>query len=493
MKQTLTLRPVSWAALTTLAALTLSACNLAPTYEQPALAVPDVVSAQVATAQAAQSLQQDTDYAQAQTWIQSAALREVVALALSHNRDLRVAVDNMEKARAQYGITRADLLPTINAQGQGTRSRSSADLSNNGQSSVSEQFTAQLGFTSYEVDFWGRIRNLSEAGLQGFLQSEDNQRNVRIGLVADVSNAWLTLAAELARLELAQSTLQAREKSYELTKRMFEIGSTSGLALAQNLSTVEAARADAAAYTAQVARARNALQLLVGAALPERLLPTAQTLMVDDANNLALLPVPQSLPSDVLLQRPDVQAAEHNLRAMNANIGAARAAMFPSISLTGSVGSGSRELNALFDGGNGTWSFMPQIRVPIFAGGRLRAGVEVAQANQRIALSQYEKAVQVAFKEVADALSERAQWGTRLGAQLGMVKATDKALELSDARFQSGMDNYLSVLDAQRSLYAAQQTLISLRLAEQVNRVTLWKALGGQEAVQLELENSEKS
>ena len=477
MKKTLNLRPVVAAAL---AAWALSACNLAPKYTQPALSVPETVAAQAGSPVIAEEAA--LAYAQAQSWIASAQLREVVALALSHNRDLRVAVDNIEKARAQYGITRADLLPGVSAQGQGTRSRSSADLSNNGQSTITEQFTAQLGFTSYEIDFWGRVRNLSEAGLQAFLQSEDNQRNVQIGLIADVSNAWLTLAADMARLQLAQDTLASREKAYTLTKRMFEIGSTSGLVLAQNLSTVETARADVAAYTSQVARDRNALQLLVGGVVADHLLPSAQTLAVADANNLALLPTPQDLPSSVLLQRPDVQSAEHNLRAMNANIGAARAALFPSITLTGSVGSGSRELDALFGGGTGTWSFMPQIKLPIFDGGRLRAGVEVAQANQRIAVSQYEKVVQTAFKEVADALADRQQWGARLGAQTGMVLATQKAFDLSQARFQAGVDNYLTVLDAQRSLYAAQQTLITLRLAEQINRVTLWKVLGGQEA-----------
>ncbi|MEG2580808.1 efflux transporter outer membrane subunit [Comamonas sp.] len=476
MKTYLTLRPVVAAAM---AAVALSACNLAPKFVQPALSVPDAVSAQAGTPAVANA--PALSYAQAQAWIQSSQLREVVALALTHNRDLRIAVENIEKARAQYGITRADLLPSITAQGQGTRSRTSADLNSNGQSSISEQFTAQLGFTSYEIDFWGRVRNLSEAGLQAFLQSEENQRNVQIGLVADVSNAWLSLAGDMARLQLAKDTLASREKAYALTKRMFEIGSTSGLVLAQNLSTVETARADVAAFTSQVARDRNALQLLVGGVVAADLLPTAQTLAVSDDNNLALLPVPEQLPSSVLLKRPDVQAAEHNLRAMNANIGAARAAMFPTISLTGSVGSGSRELDALFGSGNGTWSFMPQIRLPIFDGGRLRAGVDVANANQRIAVAQYEKTVQTAFKEVADALADRAQWGERLGAQTGMVLATQKAFDLSEARFQAGVDNYLTVLDAQRSLYAAQQTLITLRLAEQTNRATLWKVLGGQE------------
>ena len=477
MMKTMTLRPVVAAAL---AAVWLSACNLAPKYEQPALAVPDSIAA--GAARSIEASESALDTAKALNWVANPQLRQVVALALSHNRDLRVAVANMEKARAQYGITRADLLPSVTAQAQGTRSRNSADLSN-GQSTVSEQFTAQLGFASYEIDFWGRIRNLSEAGLQAFLQSEANQRNVQIGLIAEVSNAWLNLAADLARLALAKSTLESREKAYELTRRMYELGATSGLVLAQNLSTVETARGDVAAYTSQVQRSRNALELLVGGSVPAELLPEAQTLMVDTSSNLGLLPVPENLPSSVLLQRPDVQAAEHNLRAMNANIGAARAALFPSISLTGSVGSGSRELDQLFGSGTGTWSFMPQIKLPIFDGGRLRAGVEVAKANERIALAQYEKAVQTAFKEVADALADRAQWGARLGAQYGMVQATQKAFELSEARFQAGVDDYLTVLDAQRSLYAAQQNLIALRLAEQINRVMRWKTLGGQETL----------
>lgn len=470
-------KPMLLAALTT---SLLSACNLAPKYEQPAMAVPDTIATRSGAPIAA--TEASLAFAQAQTWIQDAQLREVVALALSHNRDLRVAVENIEKARAQYGITRADLLPTVNAQAQGSRSRTSADLSSSGRASVMNQYTAQLGFASYEIDFWGRVRNLNEAALQAFLQSEDNQRNVQIALVAEVSNAWLTLAADLARLQLAKDTLAGREKSYELTKRIFEIGSTSGLVLAQNLSTVETARGDVAAFTSQVERSRNALQLLVGGPVPESLLPESSRLTAPGGEATALLPSPEGMSSALLLQRPDLQAAEHTLRGMNANIGAARAAMFPSISLTSSVGTGSTELSGLFGGGNSTWSFAPQIRLPIFDGGRSRAGVEVAEANQRIALAQYDKAVQVAFKEVADVLADRAQWSERLRAQESMVQATQKAFDLSDARFQAGTDNYLTVLDAQRSLYAAQQTLLTLRLGEQINRVTLWKTLGGSEA-----------
>ncbi len=479
MKKSITIMQPVTAAL--LAAILLSACNVAPKYEQPPLAVPETLSRGTGTPVVASEA--SLAFAQAQTWIQDAQLREVVALALSHNRDLRVAIENIERARALYGISRADLLPSVNAQSQASRTRIAEDLSSTGRSSVNNQFTAQLGFASYEIDFWGRVRNLNDAALQSFLQSEDNQQNVQIALVADVTNAWLNLAADKARLQLAKVTLDAREKSYELTKKIFDIGSTSGLVLAQNLSTVETARGDVAAFTSQVDRSRNALQLLVGGPVPAGLLPTESLLYSSSNGATALLPSPQGMPSTLLLQRPDLQAAEHNLRIMNANIGAARAAMFPTISLTSSLGTGSNELNGLFGSGNSTWSFVPLIRIPIFDGGRLQAGVQVAESNQRIAVAQYEKAVQTAFREVSDVLADRAQWSERLRAQEAMVQATQKTFDLSEARFTSGADNYLTVLDAQRSLYAAQQTLLTLRLAEQINRVTLWKALGGREAL----------
>lgn len=456
--------------------LLLAGCNLAPIYQTPALPVSGTIAADGTPVQAGEAgLQQ----AQALQWLQSPELREVVALALTHNRDLRVALENIEKARAQYGITRADLLPGVNAQAQANRARTAADLNASGRSTLSTQYTAQLGFASYELDLWGRIRNLGEAALQQFLQSQENRRNVQIGLVADVANAWLALAADQARLQLARDTLDSRIKAFELTRRMHEIGSTSGLVLAQNQTTVDTARGDVASFTAQVERDRNALQLLVGGPVPARLLPSAQTLAAADV--AALQPVPAPLPSSVLLQRPDVQAAESALRAMNANIGAARAALFPTISLTASLGTGSTDLDRLFGNGNSTWSFVPLVRLPIFDAGRNRANLAVAESNQRIALAQYDKSVQTAFKEVADVLADRAQWGERLAAQTSMVANTQKAFDLSNARFKAGVDNYLTVLDAQRSLYTAQQTLIGLRLSEQLNRVTLWKVLGGGE------------
>ena len=468
---------MKYSTLTTLAAsLTLAGCmNLAPAYDTPAAPVPDTVSTDAAADPAVASAESLTQ-AQALTWVQAPALQQVLALALSHNRDLKIAWANIEKARAQYGVQRADQLPTIAASGQASRSRSNSNSAANA-AITSNQFSAQIGFTSYELDLWGRVRNLNDAALQQFLQTTVNQRSVEITLLADVANAWLTLAADQARLQLAQDTLSARRKAFELTQRMHALGATSGLVLAQNQTTVDSARADVAAYASQVEQGRNALQLLVGGPLPAALLPPP----LDNAMppSAALLALPTPLPSSLLLARPDILAAEHSLRAATANIGAARAALFPSISLTASAGSASRELSGLFDGGSGTWSFAPQIRLPIFDAGRNQANVRVAEANQQLALAQYEKTVQTAFREVADALAERAHWSERLDAQTSLVAATQKALTLSEARFNAGADNYLTVLDAQRSLYAAQQTHISLRLAEQVNRITLYKVLGG--------------
>ena len=482
------MRAAAWAVLGG-GVLGLAGCNLAPSYERPQA----MVAATIATGDHAAAVNapllvataDDVELAQKLRWIQSSALRDVVALALTHNRDLRVAVENIEKARAQYGITRADGLPSINAQMQGSRSRAATEGAANGRSAISEQYSAQLGFASYEVDLWGRVRNLNEAALQQFLSSQAQRHNVQISLVADVSGAWLTLAADMARLKLAQQTLLSRETSAAMTQRMWELGATSQLALAQSRSAVEIARGDVAGYASQVQRSSHALQWLTGGPIPAPLLPQLDVLPAagQRVEVMALLPVPDSVPSSVLLARPDVQMAEHQLRSMNANIGTARAAMFPSISLTGNVGSSSRELDDLFTAGSRTWNFVPQVRLPIFDGGRNRAGVQVAQSNQRIAVAQYEKTMQNAFREVADVLADRAQWSQRLDAQEAAVTAMRTTLELSEARFKAGADDYLAVLDAQRSVYAAQQSLLSLYLGEQLNRVMLWKVFGGREDV----------
>lgn len=461
--------------------LSMAGCmNLAPATATPALPVPatlNVAGQDTRDQAAAQPTAHSLEQAEAIGWVQAPALRQVLALALANNRDLRLALTNIEKARAQYGVQQADQVPTLATTAQGTRSRTAQDLTTAGHAQTTSQLSAQIGFASYELDFWGRVRNLNEAALQQFLQTTENQRNVQITLVADVANAWLTFSADQARLQLAQDTLQSRRKAYAITQRIYELGATSGLVLAQNQTTVDTARGDVAAFSSQVERDRNALQLLVGGPVPEVLLPAPLT--SDTPSAAALADVAAPLPSSRLLARPDIQAAEYGLRAASANIGVARAALFPSISLTASAGSASTELSSLFSAGNGTWSFVPLVRLPIFDGGRNRANVQVAEANEQLALTQYEKTVQTAFRETADALADRARWAERLEAQASLLAATQKAFDLSEARFKAGVDNYLSVLDAQRSLYAAQQTQITLQLAEQANRITLYKVLGG--------------
>ncbi len=486
-------------AASALALLALAGCtSLAPDYARPMLPVPATLNGTNGpNGSEGTALAPEAGPMGWQEFLQEPRLRELVALALQNNRDLRVAVLAIEKARAQYGVEQSNRFPAVGATAAGNRTRTADDLNTSGRSPTSSQYSAQLGFSSYEIDFFGRVKNLNEAALQEFLRTTENRRSVQLSLVAEVANAWLTLDADGRRLQLAQDTLRSRQKSYELTQRSYELGAASGLTLAQTQTTVDTARADVAAFTSQVARDRNALALLAGAPVPAALLPDlpdVSTLAPGTAATPAapalatpalaapaatLLAVPADLPSSVLLNRPDVRAAEFTLRGAYASIGAARAAFFPSITLTASAGTASNALSGLFDGGNGTWSFAPQIRLPIFDAGRNRANLQIAETARDTALAQYDKAVQTAFREVADALAERATLAERLQAQQSLQAATLKALQLSEARYRLGADSYLPVLDAQRALYSAQQTLIGLALAEQANRITLYKVLGG--------------
>ena len=487
-------------AASALALLALAGCtSLAPDYARPMLPVPATLNGTNGpNGSEGTALAPETGPMGWQDFLPEPRLRELVALALQNNRDLRVAVLAIEKARAQYGVEQSSRFPAVGATAAGNRTRTADDLNTSGRSPTSSQYSAQLGFSSYEIDFFGRVKNLNEAALQEFLRTTENRRSVQLSLVAEVANAWLTLDADGRRLQLAQDTLRSRQKSYELTERSHALGAASGLTLAQAQTTVDTARADVAAFTSQVARDRNALALLAGAPVPAALLPdganpgataspaqaASASASVAPAPSLAtpaatLLAVPGDLPSSVLLNRPDVRAAEYTLRGAYASIGAARAAFFPSITLTASAGTASNALSGLFDGGNGTWSFAPQIRLPIFDAGRNRANLQIAETARDTALAQYDKAVQTAFREVADALAERATLAERLQAQQSLQAATLKALQLSEARYRLGADSYLPVLDAQRALYSAQQTLIGLALAEQANRITLYKVLGG--------------
>lgn len=442
-------------------------CTLAPSYERPAA---PVAASWQDSAPAAQSA---ADIAW-QDYFADAKLRGTIELALANNRDLRVAVANIDKARALYQVQRAALAPAVNATGAESASRTPERLSTTGKDYVSHSYSAGIGIAAWELDFFGRVQSLKDQALAQYLATEEAQRTTQISLVAEVANAWLTLGADRERLQVAQATLQAQRESLVLVQRRFDVGTATGLDLAQAKTSVESARVDAARYTSQVALDENALTLLVGAPLPAELRPDA--LVAEVANQTEL---PAGLPADTLLRRPDVRAAEQQLIAANANIGAARAAFFPRISLTASTGFASPELAGLFAGENRTWSFAPQISLPLFNAGSNRANLDAAHASKVAQVATYEKTVQSAFREVADALAQRATLGEQLEAQTALNAASQDALRLSQARYEKGVAGYAAVLDAERSLYAAQQSLIGTRLTRQTNRVTLYKVLGG--------------
>ena len=457
-----------------LAATALAGCNLAPPYHRPGLPVGQAWPVATATAPPGVS---GGDLAWRDVF-QDARLQQVIDLALRQNRDLRVAVGNIERARAQYRIQRAQLLPAINAVGSESKAHTPAGASQFGVGGTFDQYSATVGFSAYELDLFGRIRNLSAAALQSYFAVEENRRTVQLSLIAEVAADYLTLAADQDLLAIVQGTLKSREEALTLIEKRFESGAASQLELSQAQTLAEQARSDAAVAVAQVTRDLNALQLVVGADIPAALLPNGDVAAVG-----ILADLQPGLPSDVLTRRPDVLAAEHFLQAQNANIGAARAAFFPRISLTAATGSASAELGSLFKAGSGAWSFAPQIVLPLFAGGANVANLQGAKAGRDIAVAQYEKAIQVAFREVSDALAVRATIRDRVSAQERLVAAAGDSQRLSRARYDSGVDSYLTLLDAQRTYYAAQQSLISARLVRANNLVTLYKALGGGGAV----------
>jgi multidrug efflux system outer membrane protein len=401
-------------------------------------------------------------------------MQKVIQIALENNRDLRLAALNVERARAMYGIQRAGIYPSVTATADASKSRTPADLSSSGEATHPEQYSVGVGIFSWEIDFFGRLRSLREQALETFLATEQARRGTRILIVSSVANAYLSLAADLENLHLSQTTYDAQKASYDLIKRRFDVGLSSELDLNRVKSQVAMAQRNIARYTLRVAQDRNALRILVGSPdpLPHELLP----------NDLAGVDPPSTIyagvSSEVLLLRPDILQAEYQLKATNANIGAARAALFPNISLTTSIGTASAELSGLFNSGSGTWLFGPQLSTPVFDA-RLWAAVDAARAENRIALASYEKAIQEAFREVADVLAVAGTIDDRLEAQQAYVDAASQTYRLSDMRYNKGIDNYLSVLDAHRSLFSAQQDLVMLKLERLSNQVQLYAALGG--------------
>ncbi|WP_460159304.1 AdeC/AdeK/OprM family multidrug efflux complex outer membrane factor [Pseudomonas sp. S3_H09] len=455
----------------TIAAVVLSGCSLIPDYQRPETPV----AAQYPQGPAYEAANAPGQAAAEQGWKQffhDPTLQQLIQVALENNRDLRVAALNIDAYAAQYRIQRADLFPAVSATGSGSRQRVPARASQSGEAAISSSYSATLGISAYELDLFGRVRSLSKQALQSYFATEEARRSTQISLVANVANAYLTWQADKELLKLTQETLGAYEQSFKLTSRSAEVGVSSALDLSQARTAVENARVQLARYTRQVAQDENSLTLLLGTGLPANL--SSQPL-----NDDLLSEVPAGLPSDLLQRRPDILQAERNLLAANANIGAARAAFFPSISLTANAGTLSPDLSGLFKGGSGTWTFAPQINLPIFNAGSLRASLDYAKIQKDINVAQYEKSIQTAFQEVSDGLAARQTYNEQLQAQTDFVAANQDYYRLAERRYRIGVDSNLTFLDAQRQLFSAQQSLITDRLAQLTSEVNLYKALGG--------------
>ncbi|MDO4904497.1 MAG: efflux transporter outer membrane subunit [Lautropia sp.] len=454
--------------LTTLAALMfLAGCgSLAPVHQTPEAPVAgrfaDADAGDTGTAMPAAA---DLPW---QQFFASPRLKQLIQIALDNNRDLRIATQNIEKARAAYRIQRADRLPAINLVGSGERAPS---MLTGEQAST---YSVGLGITSFELDFFGRVKNLADATLATYLGTEEARRTAQISLIANVANGYLTLLSLDEQLELTRQTLKTREESHDLTELQYKNGAASAMDAKQAESLVQSARSTLATLTTQRAVAKNALTVLLGQEIPP--LPEG---MEDSTEIVAITDLPAGLPSETLIRRPDIRQAEYDLRSANANIGAARAAFFPRITLTGTAGVGSTQLNDLFDQGKFAWTLSPQLVLPIFDYGRNKANLGVAKADREIAIASYEKAIQTAFQEVSDALATRKGLVDQLDAQQKLVSAENDRLDLANMRYKNGVSSYFDVLDAQRSAFSAQQSLIEARTRQRQNLVDLYKVLGG--------------
>jgi outer membrane protein, multidrug efflux system len=468
----------------------ISGCTMEPSYRRPVAPVteawPDSTSEGASGVIAGHGTARAAADIGWRDFFIDARLQTLIELALQHNPDARVAALNITAARAQYRIQRADLFPSIAATGVeevekyppavlGLSAASSGSIAGTyGGSSTFRYFDTGIGFTSYEIDLFGRLRSLNHQRLQQYFGFVETRRSTQISLVAEVANTYLTLLADQELLRITAETLSSQQDSYQLTQRSYEGGIATALDLRQAETSVDTARANLALYARQAAQDQNALVVLIGTPLPADLPPGAG---LDEQQLLAGLPA--GMPSDLLVRRPDILAAEHNLMAANASIGAARAAFFPSITLTGNYGTASTQLSGLFDHGSTAWTFSPQISLPIFAAGAHVAALDLAKVEKNINVVQYEQTIQTAFREVADALVGRSTLDSQIAADQALLEATSESYRLSEMRFRDGVDDYLGVLDSQRSLYTAQQTLVGVKLSRLQNLVTLYKALGG--------------
>ncbi|MDB5767806.1 MAG: multidrug transporter [Collimonas fungivorans] len=466
------LRSAAGAALLTLAA----GCSLQPTYQRPAMPVatafPSGAAYQAPAGKPGSSILPAADTGW-RNFLADPRLQRLVELALQNNRDLRVAVLNVEKVQAQYRIQRAALFPQVSADTGASNSRTPASVSSSHNTSISHDYSADIS-SSWEIDFFGRLRSLSDAALEQYLASADARQAAEILLVSQTADQYLTTLAYDEQLALTQSTLQTAQAAYKIVKLQFDTGTASELDLRLSQTAVEQAQVNYSAEQRQRAQAENALVLLVGQPLP-RDLPPAVKLDLQPV----LADIPAGLPSDLLQRRPDVLQAEALLRSENADIGAARAAFFPRISLTGSLGSASATLGGLFAAGSSAWSFIPSLTLPIFTAGANRANLDVALIQKDIGIAQYEKTVQTAFREVSDGLAARGTYDDQLAAQQRYTEAQQRRFDLANMLYTNGSNSYLDVLTAQTDLYTAQQALITARLNRLTSLVDLYRALGG--------------
>ncbi len=447
-------------------ACVLSACSLIPTYERPNAPIDSKWPHQCPCGNDSELRSTDKGW---QGFFTDKTLCELIETALIHNRDWRVAVLNVEQARAQLGIRRADQFPSISAALTGSRTPD-----NDG--AIKSAYAGGLTVTAYELDFFGRVASLKEQALAQYLASREGSTTARISLITTVAQAWLNLLADEDLLAISKQTLSSRESSLQLMELKLQHGAASELEVQVAQTLLQSARVTVAALQRQRLQDENALVLLLGQSLPE----TARAALTKGVlNTLNFAELPVGLPSDVLTSRPDIRQAEQLLIASNANIGAARAAFFPRISLTAGVGSASSELSQLFKDGSWGWTLAPQLLLPIFDAGRNQANLDMANTSKNIAVAQYEKAIQTAFREVSDALAGRETLSQQFQASEALLQSESKRSHLTQLRFDHGASSLLDSLDAQRSLFAAQQSLIQTRLAVLQNRIVFFKVLGG--------------
>ncbi|WP_029978410.1 efflux transporter outer membrane subunit [Pseudomonas sp. PH1b] len=447
--------------------LVLGGCSLAPTYERPVAPVAEHWSGARPSVSAASEL----DW---QSFILDPQLRRLVGTALNNNRPLRQTLLDIEQARAQYRIQRAERVPGLSASASGNRQRLPADLASNGQSGVASTYQVGLALPEYELDLFGRVKSLSDAALQQYLATEEAARAARIALIAEVSQAYLSHDGAQRRWLLTQQTLASRESSLALISQRRASGAATALDYQEALGLVEQSRAEQESNLRQKQQAFNALVLLLGTADAVHAIaqgPHSQPMLVQD--------IAPGVPSALLEQRPDILAAEHRLRARNADIGAARAAFFPRISLTGSLGTSSAQVSGLFDGGSRSWSFVPTLSLPLFDAGRNRAGLSLAEARKDSAVAAYEGTIQVAFREVADALAATDTLRREEAARRALAGTSSTTLKLAKARYEGGIDSHLRYLDAQRSSFVNESALIEIGTQRQIALVDLFRSLGG--------------